>query len=192
MNGRRLCYVAGPFGGHGDTLTARKAQEEINVNRACFVGYILWKHRNYAPVVPHAIGTMVYGDDHDADVRRMSIDAGVAMAHGVGRAGGSFFALRRDDGIISEGTGRELMAWQHTYSARRALGLESANINWDTLPLAPKDDWSANVDNDKLTGQHLIWIGTFPRFLDAFTMSDDWRLWELHHGYGSLGDKGNR
>jgi hypothetical protein len=192
MNHRRLCYIVGPFAGQGETPAARKAQEAINVNRACFVGHILWKYRNYAPIVPHAIGTMVYGDDHDPEVRERSIESGEVMARGAALAGGSFFALRRDDGIISDGTARELRAFEATYAARRLLGLERVLIPWETILAATQDVQSIHLDDDKMHSQHVAWIGTFPRFLDEFTTRDDWQTWELHHGYASLGAKGDR
>lgn len=187
MSGRRLVYIAGPFAGQGLLATDRKAQEAINVNRACFVGHVLWRHRNYAPIVPHAIGTMVYGDDHDEEVRQRSIESGEVMAQATARAGGSIFALRRDDGTISEGTSAELRAFGESYDARNLLGLEPVEIDWFRLLASI---WGVHVGDDPLRSHHIVWVGTFARFLDLYTVRGDWELWQAAHGsLGPLGDR---
>lgn len=187
---RRLVYIAGPYAGQGTDAAARKAQEAINVNRACFVGHVLWKRRNYAPIVPHAIGTMVYGDDHNPEIRQMSITAGEAQARATALAGGSFFALRRDDCTLSEGTGREMHAFEETYNARVLLGLEDVGIDWHTLLAATAEPWGVHVRDEKSHVHHIVWIGTFARFLDLFTTRDDVVRWESSRGW--LGNKGDR
>lgn len=207
MSGRRLCFVCAPFGGWvpegqvpeadepaptpQSVRTQLKAQEAINVNRACFVGHILWKHRHYAPIVPHAIGTMVFGDDHDSKVRERSIESGEVMARAVAKVGGSLFLLKKDDCTVSEGCRREFDVFAAILDALAVMDGAPLVTGRDWLQCqaldTKYDQWSVAATNDPYDAHHLVWTGTFAAFLDSFAMPEDIARWEETHGPGTLG-----
>lgn len=100
------CYIAGPY-------AAPTAEErERNVARAVLLGRLACE-LGYAPLVPHAIGTLgVLGSPAEDDgCRERAIRCGEALARTVGLALGRAWIILRGDYTLSPGTERELVAF---------------------------------------------------------------------------------
>lgn len=111
---RRPCYIAAPYGSPDPLI------RWWNVRRACLLG-LLAQRRGFAPLVVHPmIEAGALGCDDDDDERAQGQESSLRLlrlAVGVGGVhGGLVYALRCDDGSLSEGVGDEITV-AHTHGA---------------------------------------------------------------------------
>jgi len=101
-----LVYIAGPYG------SPHEHERLANVGRACHLS--LWASRaGYAPIVVHpAIHWGAYGSDDNPADRERGLATVTAILRAAAQAGGHLWVILRDDGSMSSGTEREVLAWE--------------------------------------------------------------------------------
>lgn len=108
-----LVYVAGPF--RGAPL--------LNSARAATVSALAVR-QGYAPICVHpAIEAGAYGNDDVPEERERGLAAVIALVELVARNGGELWVILRDDGTPSEGTRREVAAYEAAGGARIRTGV---------------------------------------------------------------------
>ena len=98
---QNIVYIAGPYAASSDEERTENVRRIGEVARfALSLGF--------APITVHAaIEAGHYGDDSDPEARARGLDATCEIAGRIALSGGHFFAIRRDDGSLSDGTKRE-------------------------------------------------------------------------------------
>lgn len=106
----RSVYIAGPYMAQTPELV------ELNVRRACAVGYLAAVVHGLHPQVPHASGWFgVLGSPTEADgslTRHRAIRWTTDLARQVSRSGGDLWIISADDGSLSDGTRLDLEAFR--------------------------------------------------------------------------------
>ncbi len=87
--------------------------------------------KGYAPVSIHAaIQAGAYGDDNDPEARAAGLDAACSIVRAVGRSGGAFVAIKREDRTLSPGCKAELAAYHDEHPMWWAV--EARWQTWET------------------------------------------------------------
>jgi hypothetical protein len=115
-----LVYIAGPYAAPTPKERTENVRRIGELSRfALTLGYV--------PVSVHAaVEAGHYGDDSDPAARARGIDAACGIATMVAKAGGHFFAIRRDDGSYSTGTQME----RDVFLANATLGVWFRRATW--------------------------------------------------------------
>lgn len=157
---RPICYIAAPYADPSPTIRA------WHVDRAVLLARLAMAC-GYSPVETHtSIAAGVYGDDSDPGQRARGMAATAAICRGVlATPGAVLWALKRDDGSVSDGTRAEcvLAADVADYTAHTwaewaiKVATKAPHLlpEWDRLAVRPDavGEWGPLTDGSAVIGR---------------------------------------
>lgn len=140
----RVVYIAGPYAAPDETTRLE------NVSRATQLA-LLASLFGYAPLVVHpSIEAGAYGDDNDLEVRERGLLIVGELCRATAAVGGACWVIARDDGSLSEGTKRDLAAYESAFVCwNDRLARRGHGAIYDTV-IHTWAEWTAMLPEDLL------------------------------------------